>query len=419
MYANTQRQATTTMYRFTKDGVSVSVVLDTRRAKSNGKYPVKVEVVHLRRQKYYTTGKDLDRSEWEKLPATKTRTLIDTREQIEASFNIVRDYVRELTNDGNFTFDALNLRLKGAVTADINTAFRVRIERMRANEQYNSALIYESALNSIEAFAGQNIPFAYITPQWLRRYEEHMSNKGNKATTIFMYMTRLRTIINEARKMGIVKPSADAFDGGYKLHRGTSRKLALTLEQIKQIARYEGTPTREMYRDYWLFIYLCNGINITDLARLKYSNIQNGEIVFIRRKTEKTAAEKREIRAIITPQMQTIIERYGNKPQPDAYVFPILSKRDNELEKYRKIAVQGNKINRAMIAIGKELGIGKITTYTARHSFATILKRAGTNIAYISEALGHTNLAITETYLASFEREEREKNARILTDVLK
>lgn len=234
-----------------------------------------------------------------------------------------------------------------------------------------------------------------------------------------MYMTRLRTIINEARKMGIVKPSADAFDGGYKLHRGTSRKLALTLEQIKQIARYEGTPTREMYRDYWLFIYLCNGINITDLARLKYSNIQNGEIVFIRRKTEKTAAEKREIRAIITPQMQTIIERYGNKPQPDAYVFPILSKRDNELEKYRKIAVQGNKINRAMIAIGKELGIGKITTYTARHSFATILKRAGTNIAYISEALGHTNLAITETYLASFEREEREKNARILTDVLK
>lgn len=68
-----------------------------------------------------------------------------------------------------------------------------------------------------------------------------------------------------------------------------------------------------------------------------------------------------------------------------------------------------------MKAIGKELGIGNISTYTARHSFATILKRAGTNIAYISEALGHTNLAITETYLASFERDEREKNARLLT----
>lgn len=76
------------MFKYTKDGVSVSVILDARRAKANGKYPVKVQVVYLRKQKYYATGKDLERSEWEKLPATKTRTLIDTREQIEASFNL-------------------------------------------------------------------------------------------------------------------------------------------------------------------------------------------------------------------------------------------------------------------------------------------------------------------------------------------
>jgi tetratricopeptide (TPR) repeat protein len=63
-------------------------------------------------------------------------------------------------------------------------------------------------------------------------------------------------------------------------------------------------------------------------------------------------------------------------------------------------------INRRMKEIGERLGIGNISTYTARHSFATVLKRAGANIAYISESLGHQDLKTTENYLASFERED-------------
>ena len=72
-------------------------------------------------------------------------------------------------------------------------------------------------------------------------------------------------------------------------------------------------------------------------------------------------------------------------------------------------------INKRMAEIGRTLGIGNISTYTARHSFATVLKRAGANIAYISESLGHQGLKTTENYLASFEREERQKNAELLT----
>ncbi len=72
-------------------------------------------------------------------------------------------------------------------------------------------------------------------------------------------------------------------------------------------------------------------------------------------------------------------------------------------------------INKRMVQIGEALGIGNISTYTARHSFATVLKRAGANIAYISESLGHQDLKTTENYLASFEREERQRNAELLT----
>ena len=73
-------------------------------------------------------------------------------------------------------------------------------------------------------------------------------------------------------------------------------------------------------------------------------------------------------------------------------------------------------INKRMQEVGEQLEIGNISTYTARHSFATVLKRAGANIAYISESLGHQDLKTTENYLASFEREEREKNAALLTN---
>ena len=69
-----------------------------------------------------------------------------------------------------------------------------------------------------------------------------------------------------------------------------------------------------------------------------------------------------------------------------------------------------------MKQIGETVGIKGISTYTARHSYATVLKRSGANIAYISESLGHADLKTTENYLASFEREEREKNAKLLTN---
>jgi site-specific recombinase XerD len=72
--------------------------------------------------------------------------------------------------------------------------------------------------------------------------------------------------------------------------------------------------------------------------------------------------------------------------------------------------------NRCLRKIGKAINIEGLSTYTARHSYATVLKRSGANIAYISESLGHSNLKTTENYLASFEKEERIKNAAFLTN---
>ena len=113
--------------------------------------------------------------------------------------------------------------------------------------------------------------------------------------------------------------------------------------------------------------------------------------------------------------MRDIIERWGNPYNPEAYIFPHLKGGETPLQRKRATQYLTRAINRRMAQVAKELSIPHISTYTARHSFATVLKRSGANIAFISESLGHSDLKTTENYLASFESEERRKNAELLT----
>jgi len=406
------------MFKYTKDSVSVFTVLDTRRPKADGKYPVKVQVGFARKQKYYTTSKTLSVEEWRKLPTTKLRSLVQVREEIEARFNIVRDFVRDLTDAGNFSFYTLNMRLNGATAGTINTAFEAKIERLKQAERVGTMWVYKTTLNSIERFAGKSIPFSDVTPKWLQEYENHQREIGRNTTSISITMRTLRAIISEAKHCGIIRPVDDPFNKGkYEIKNGHGRKLALTLEQIGQISRYDdGTETTAKYRDYWLFLYLCNGINVADFVKLRYRDIVDGEICFVRQKTERTTKTRKEIRVAVVPQMQAIIDRWGNTPAPNNFIFPILDGSEDAVQSHAKTIAATGLINKRMRMIGEQLEIGNISTYTARHSFATVLKRAGANIAYISESLGHQDLKTTENYLASFEREEREKNAALLTN---
>ena len=392
-------------------------MLDTRRTKSDGKCPVKIRVTHRRTRWYYPTGKDLTPEEWSALSTTKARALVSIRKDIESSYQIVRSAVEELTTAGAFTFDALNNRLKGATSDTVNTAFRAKISAFNQQGQVGTATVYDTILKGIERFAGAHIPFDAVTVSWLVRYAAFLQSEGKKQTTIAIHLRHLRAILNEARRQGIVKEAQYPFGRGrFEIQEGEGRKMALTLEQIGQIARYDdGSEATAKYRDYWLFLYLCNGINVADFVKLRYRDIVNGEICFVRQKTERTTKTRKEIRVVVTERMQAIINRWGNPSRPDSFIFPILGGQEDAMRRKHKTMYFTRAINRRMKEIGERLGIGNISTYTARHSFATVLKRAGANIAYISESLGHQDLKTTENYLASFEREERQKNAELLT----
>ncbi len=404
------------MYNYAKDGVTISVILDNRKANKNGLYPIKIRVTHRRVRKYYSTGKALSIEDWGRLSNTRSHELCEIRKDIENSFSLVKTNVISLTEKGEFTLDALNVRLSRTTGNTINTAFQIKIDALLKEGRVGTMLYYDNVLKNIEKFEGKQIFFEQVTVDWLRRYEKYLLRTKN-FTTVGMHMRAIRAIMNAARKSGAIKESQYPFGKDrYEIKTGEGRKKALTLKQIAQILQYEDGLDTERYRDLWFFMYLCNGINTADLVRLKYKNIVDGEICYVRQKTANTTNTIKEIKVVITPEMQKIIERWGNPVAPDNLIFPLIKPTDDLLIHKKRTKDLTKRINTHMKIIGKALGIDGISTYTARHSFATVLKRSGANIAYISESLGHNSLKTTESYLASFEKEERQKNAALLTN---
>ncbi|MEE4285869.1 MAG: phage integrase SAM-like domain-containing protein [Mariniphaga sp.] len=408
------------MFNYANNGITISSILDQRRELKEGTFPVKIRVTFKRDRKYYSTGKNLSIEEWEKLLDTKSKKQISVRTDIQFSFEKVKNAVIQLERDDNFSFTALNTYL-GQSSADntLGTAFQAKIESLLSENRIGSYNYYNDTLKTIEEFAGKNIPIEFVTVIWLKKFEKHLLETGRNYTTIGMRCRAIRSIMNDALTLGIIKEKQYPFGRGkYEIPTGRGRKLALTLQQIKTLVTYsDGSEATEHYRDLWFFSYLCNGINFADLVTLKYANIQNDEIYFTRAKTINTSRVKREICAVITPEMRTIMDKWGNIDRsPDSYIFGFLNGDETPLQITKRVRDVISNCNRHLRKIGKAIGIAGLSTYTARHSYATVLKRSGANIAYISESLGHKDLKTTENYLASFEKEERVKNASALTN---
>lgn len=128
----------------------------------------------------------------------------------------------------------------------------------------------------------------------------------------------------------------------------------------------------------------------------------------MRAKTENSTRDNLiPISVYITDEMRCIIDDWAVKSDdPEDYIFPVLSRGITALRQYELLGLFVRSINDWMLKIRKKLGIERrVTTYVARHTFSTVLKRAGVSTEYIREALGHTSIQTTENYLDSFEKE--------------
>lgn len=156
------------MYRFRKDNISVLAVVDRRRRKNNGLYPVKIEVVYRRIQKYYPTGKDVSLEEWDTM--WKTRRLSDKCISIERSFHLVRTMVESLADKGEFCFATLDMRL-GRVVLSVNDALQKKMDALLKQGRVNSYYRYRNTLRAVERYGGRNICFDAVNVGWMNRCE--------------------------------------------------------------------------------------------------------------------------------------------------------------------------------------------------------------------------------------------------------
>ena len=230
-------------------------------------------------------------------------------------------------------------------------------------------------------------------------------------------MRTLRAIFNGAKRAGYIKESQYPFGmDKYVIQAGKGRKIAITLAQVGMIDRYDdGSRATAKFRDYWLFLYFCNGMNVADFVKLKHSNIENGEIFYIRQKTERTARTAKEIRVVITEPVKRIIDKWGNRWGVDAYLFPILTGKEDAMTAKQKTKYLTRAINKRMAEIGEKLGIGNISTYTARHTYASVSHEEGVSYKEIQEGMGHSSIEQTVGYIGDLQKDKRVKNAELLT----
>jgi integrase/recombinase XerD len=437
---------------------TTSIILDTRRMKRSKKYPVKLRVTFQRVPEYYQTVFDLSKDEWEKLPASRISNELQTIrnklkeieksastcigniepfsfEEFEKNFIQTHRHFRQRKQkdksvpQNNVEFDYTSFHKKFPILTEvpgkpgtISYSYLIFIKTLIREGRISTAISYHCSYVSLKKFRG-DVTFSTITVSYLNEYENWLRNQGLSKTTVGIYLRPLRAIFNEASEDGIIKKEKCYPFGKrkYRIPSSKNIKKALELTDVQKIFFYEcnpHSPNEQQARDYWLFSYFGNGMNPKDIANLKFKNIDGDYIIFERSKTERSLrSDPKPIVVFLTDDMKAIIDKWSNKDKSsNNYIFPILQNGLCPLRQYELIQNFVGFINDWMKRILKNLDINKkATTYVARHTFSTVLKRSGASTEYIQEALGHSDLKTTENYLDSFDKETKREFASRLT----
>ena len=393
---------------------SVSVVCYKSKTLANGEHPLLLCICKDRKCKYQSLGISVNPKFWN-FQKSEPKANCPNREQIQ---KIILKKKSELQNKilelqaetKDFTpTTLLNAKENKIDLKSIEDFYLELIEDYTTQGKCGNRLFYKGSYNSIKTFCKGKvqIPFSDVDVNWLIRYEKWLRKKGNKDTTISILFRTLRSVYNKAIQNKCARKSDYPFDD-YKINKfdTSTRKRAIPKTEVLEIMKSEPLPNgkhqyMELSQDIFIFSYLGGGINFTDIANLTSENIIKGRLHYIRQKTGKP------ISIGICEEAQKIISKYEiNK---NGYLFPILDKRKHKSaqQKQNRIHKILVKVNSNLRFMAKQIGIeSNLTTYVARHSFASVLKKSGASIALISEALGHSDITTTQIYLDSFDNEQ-------------
>lgn len=389
--------------------ITVDVVCYKSKPLKNNELPLKIRICKDRKVRYINLGVSTKLEDWDFVknqskPSCNNKEYLD--KLIYSKISEVRDKIVQLTSE-NKEFSATTLveKVNNPIRlVTVGELFKRHILSLEEQKRVGYKLSVQCTYNSLLKFNKHlDIHFSELTIQWLKRYETWLRRQNLAENTIGIRFRTLRMIYNVAIEEEVVKPEYYPFNKFKvsKLHQDTAKR-AISKEEIQRVIDYPITD-KDFYTslviDLFTFSYFMGGINYVDMAHLTSENIVDLRLVYRRRKTSKLINLPLQEKAI------TVLKRY--KSNNKLYLFPILSSyHKTEQQKLNRLHKVITKVNKALKKLGEELHISiKLTTYVARHSYATVLKRAGVSTSIICESLGHSSEKVTQIYLDSFENE--------------
>lgn len=301
------------------------------------------------------------------------------------------------------------------MTDSLNTFTEQLILELSDAGRHSTARSYRSAVRKLCAFLGTNdLPFSEITEPMLKRFEDHLFSVGRKDNTVSLYFRMLRSVCNRAEERGLYTFPKGLFNNVFT-GTDTSEKRAVLPSIIRKVrdADLSNQPALEMSRDLFLLSFYLRGMPFVDLVHLRPSDFKNGIIRYRRSKTG------RPLVVSVEEVAEEIFHKYIPHAHGSPYLLPVLTEEGKT--GYRQYQSALRLYNIHLGKLSHLLGLKvPLTSYVARHSWATAAYHDGIPVSVISESLGHSSEKVTYNYLESFDYQSLGKaNRQVLSLVNK
>lgn len=379
------------------------------------------QIIHNRVVRQVNSGYKLFLSEWDGahaevlLPedaAPRYTHLVALKTRIAENKTRLERVIARLERTGaDYTAgDVATLYFTSSDTEGFLTFARELINRLQRVGKMRTAERYTTVMNSFGRFRRDiEVPWDEMNSDLMIEYETYLKSKGVCPNTSSYYMRGLRAIYNRAVEKEVTvqrNPFKYVYTGIDK-----TVKRAVPLKVIRQIRDADLTlfPAMDFARDIFMFSFYTRGMSFIDMAYLKKKDLQNGIISYRRQKTGQQLFVKWE------KPMQKIIDKYDTSGTP--YLLPVIKEMDvDERRQYKNAA---HLVNDKLKKLGEKLGLDiPLTSYVARHGWASIAKSKNIPLATISEAMGHDSEKTTRIYLASLDTSAVDKANRQILKVL-
>jgi site-specific recombinase XerD len=376
-----------------------------------------LQMIHNRKIKLLRTRFRLFQNEWDEQRQNirvngsnpeRQIYLQTVKSALDAELRQINELIQFLESRSEYTVSELSdLYTNNSFNGLLFPFIDYVIKQLQAENRTKSASILMTAKRSFERFRnGQDVLLDKMDSDLMQKYASWLKTNGVKKNTASCYLRALRTVYNQAVKRGLTAqkmPFANVYTRIDKtVKRAVTEDVIVRLKNL-DLSSY---PELSLARDLFLFSFYLRGISFVDMANLLKDRTQKDYIVYFRSKTQQRLTIK------IEPCMQKIIERYANETIDD-YLLPIYT------ETNRSNTSQLRTYNRRLQRISKMLGLDKpLSSYVARHTWATIALRRGVSIEVISEGMGHENEATTRIYLASLDQSVVDKANKVMIELV-